>query len=336
MKLDTGFGVGKLGQFDEIVAHVKRAEEVGFDGLWSNETRHDPFLPLVVAAQHTQHIQLGTSIAVAFARSPMSLAQTAWDLQRLSNGRFLLGLGTQVKAHIERRFGMTWDKPVERLREYILAMRDIWRCWQTGERLNFRGDFFKLTLMTPFFSPEPITHPHIPIYIAGVNEHLCRLAGETCEGFHLHPFHTRRYLAEFVLPNIEAGAKSAGRDLRDVEIATSVFVIGGDTPPERNALRAEVRRQISFYASTPSYHTVFALHGWQDAADALSQLASRGKWDEMPSLVTDQMLDAFAIEGAWEELPQLLVRRYDGLLGRVAYYFDAPERAHRAAVSMMK
>lgn len=336
MKIDTGFGVGHLGSLDDIIASAKRAEAVGFDALWSSETQHDPFLPLALAAAHTQRIHLGTGIAVAFARSPTTLAHLAWDLQKLSGGRFILGLGTQVKAHVERRFGMPWDRPAARLREYILAIRALWQCWQSGEKLNFRGEFFKLTLMSPFFNPGPIAHPHIPIYIAGVNERLCQLAGELCEGFHVHPFHTPKYLAEFVLPNVEIGLKQAGRARGDIQLASAVFVIGGDTEEARAQRRESVRQQIAFYASTPSYHTVFAMHGWRATAEALSSLAARGCWEEMPALVSDAMLAEFAEEGAWAELPGKLMRRYAGLLDRIAYYFGPPDEAARATVHAFK
>ncbi len=336
MKIDTGFGVGNLGSLDEIVACARRAEAVGFDALWSSETQHDPFLPLTLAATCTQRIQLGTGIAVAFARSPTTLAHLAWDLQRLSNGRFILGLGTQVKAHVERRFGMPWDRPTARLRDYILAIRALWQCWQTGEKLNFRSDFFKLTLMSPFFNPGPIAHPHIPIYIAGVNAQLCQLAGELCEGFHVHPFHTPKYLAECLLPNIAVGLKQAGRSRSDIQLASAVFVIAGDSEAERARNREMVRRQIAFYASTPSYHTVFAMHGWRTVAEKLSSLAAQGRWEEMPALVSDAMLAEFAEEGAWAALPGKLLRRYAGLLDRVAYYANLPDAVAQMTVRAFK
>ncbi|MCA1552958.1 MAG: TIGR03617 family F420-dependent LLM class oxidoreductase, partial [Chloroflexi bacterium] len=230
MKIDTGLGVAGLG---DVAARARAAEHLGFDALWSSETQHDAFLPLVLAAEHTERIQLGTSIALAFTRSPMVLAYIAWDLQQLSKGRFILGLGTQIKPHIERRFGMVWDHPTPRLREYILAMRATWNSWQTGEKLNFRGEFFKLTLMSPFFNPGPIAHPQVPIFIAGVNEHLCRLAGELCEGFHVHPFHTPQYISDCILPAIEQGLRKGERTRKDIELASAVFVIAGDSGEER-------------------------------------------------------------------------------------------------------
>jgi len=336
MKIDTAFGARDGLDLASVAAHAMQAEEIGFDALWSSETQHDPFLPLALAAAHTQRITRGTGIAVAFARSPAVLAHQAWDLQKLSDGRFVLGLGTQVKAHIERRFGMQWDRPVERLRDYILAIRALWQCWQTGEKLNYRGDFFKLTLMAPFFNPGPIAHPHIPIYIAGVNAHLCQLAGELCEGFHVHPFHTSKYLAEFILPNIEVGLRKTGRARGDIQLASSVFVIGGDTEDERAKNREAARKQIAFYASTPSYHPVFALHGWQAVAEQLSALAARGRWEEMPALVSDAMLAEFAEEDEWIALPAKLLRRYDGLLDRLGYYANLLDDVARMMVGAFK
>jgi probable F420-dependent oxidoreductase len=319
MKVDTGLGVGDLGN---VAGRAKQAEEMGFDALWSAETQHDAFLPLVLAAEHTKRIQLGTAIALAFPRSPMTLAYIAWDLQKMSQGRFILGLGTQIKPHIERRFGIPWSQPTARLREYVLAMRHIWQCWQSDGKLNFRGELYKLTLMAPFFNPGPIERPHIPIFIAGVNEHLCRLAGELCEGFHVHPFHTPKYLAEFILPEIEKGLHKGGRTRRDIELASTVFVIAGDSADERAHSREMIRQQIAFYASTPTYHPVFEMHGWKDTAIELSSMAARGKWAEMPKLVSDEMVGIFAAEGSYAELPALIRQRYVGLLDRVGYYHE--------------
>lgn len=296
------------------------AEDLGFDGLWTAETQHDAFLPLVLAAEHTRRLDLGTAIAVAFARSPAELAYTAWDLQTLSHGRFILGLGTQVKAHIERRFGMTWDSPTARLREMILAMRALWNCWQTGARLNFRGEYYKLTLMSPFFNPGPIDHPQIPIYIAGVNKGLCQLAGELCEGFHVHPFHTVKYLQEVTLPNIGIGLARSGRQRDDISLSSSIFVITGPDAEAIAASRLAVRSQIAFYASTPSYHSVMEVHGWLDTAEKLGMLAARQQWQEMAALITDDMLEVFAVSGAPDELAARIQQRYAGLLDRINYY----------------
>ena len=322
MIIDTNLGMNLSGYALEIAGRGIKAEQLGFDTIWASETQHDPFLQLALVAAHTKSIKLGTNIALAFPRSPTTLAYTAWDLQRMSQGRFMLGLGTQVKSHIERRFGMAWDRPMARLREYVLALRHIWQCWQTGDKLNFRGQFFTLTLMSPFFNPGPNTHPDIPIYIAGVNAQLCQLAGELCEGFHVHPFHTPKYLSEFVLPHIETGLLTSGRARNHIQLASSVFAVVGDDAAERAKNRETVRQQVSFYASTPSYHIVFALHGWESIATQLSALAARGKWDEMPKLISDEMLTEFAVEGTWAQLPILLRERYNGLLDRISLYHE--------------
>jgi probable F420-dependent oxidoreductase len=264
---------------------------------------------------------LGTSIAVGFARSPTILAHIGWDLARFSKGRFILGLGTQVRGHNERRFGVKWEKPVDKLREVILAVRALWDCWQKQTRLNFQGEFFKLTLMTPFFSPAPHEYHRIPIFIAGVNRRMCQLGGELCEGFHVHPLHTARYLREVVLSNVQHGLTVGGRERRTIELSSSIFVIPTDDPSAAAQYEAEVRQQISFYASTPAYRTVFDLEGWGEVADRLKILAARGRWDEMPSLITDEMLGRLALRGTWAALPELVLKKYSGLLDRVSYYF---------------
>jgi probable F420-dependent oxidoreductase len=248
------------------------------------------------------------------------MAQIAWDLQALSSGRFILGLGTQVRAHIERRYGMEWDAPVARLRDYMQALRAIWRAWQTGEKLAYRGKYYHHTLMTPFFNPGPIAHPTIPIYIAGVNEGLARLAGEACDGFHVHPFHSIKYIDEFVRPHIAEGASRAGRSPGSVVLASSVFVITGQDEAGIENMRRMVRDQIAFYASTPTYRVVLALHGWQDVGEQLSRLAAMKRWDEMGAHVTDDMLDVFAVRAPVDKLGQALRERYSGVLDRVACY----------------
>ncbi len=317
MKIDAALALSSL---RDVPAAARAAEAIGFDGLWFNETQHDPFLALALAAEHTHRIELGTAVAIAFARSPTVLAYTAWDLAALSSGRFILGLGTQVKAHIERRFGMTWESPAPKLREAVQAIRALWDCWQNGTPLNLRGRFYKLTLMTPFFTPGPIAHPAIPIYLAGVNPPLCRLAGQVADGFHVHPFHTRDYLQDVILPNIVAGATEAGRTRQDVQVSATVFAIVGDGAAEQAALRQIVRQQIAFYGSTPSYQGVWAQHGWEATGRQLSALASRGRWAEMPAQISDAQVEAFAVSGTWDELPDRLYARYAGLLDRVTLY----------------
>ena len=294
---------------------ARAAEAAGFDAIWSTETMHDPFLPGALVAEHTDTLKFGTAVAIAFARSPATLAYTAWDLAQASEGRFILGLGTQVKAHIERRFGMPWpESVVGKLREQIQAIRAFWHSWQTGQPLNFRGEHYKLSLMSPFFSPGPIRHPHIPIYIAGVNTGLARLAGELADGFLAHPFHTIPYLRQVLLPAIEQGLSQAGRQRQDLALSITAFAI---TSPEEELF---VRSQVAFYASTPSYRPVMALHGWEGTAERLSGLAARGQWGEMPGCITDEMLADFAVTAAPGDLPALLQQRYAGLADRLSLY----------------
>jgi probable F420-dependent oxidoreductase len=337
MKFDANFLVHDL---EQIPAVARFAEEANFDGLWTVETTHDPFLPLVLAAEHSRRLDLGTGIAVAFPRSPTILAYISWDLARFSKGRFILGLGTQVKGHNERRFGVKWEKPVQKMREVILAVRAIWDCWQNGTRLNFQGEFFKLTLMTPFFSPAPHPYHRIPIFVAGINQRMCRLAGELCDGFHVHPLHTLRYLREVILPNIETGLSTTRRQRGDIELSSSLFVIPTDDPQHATAHESEIRRQISFYASTPLYRPVFDVQGWGAIADRLKMLAAQARWEEMPALITDEILDAFVLRATWAELPKQVLKKYSGLLDRVSYYIpispDENEQGWRATAAGFK
>lgn len=295
------------------IAHA--AEEIGFKALWSMETMHDPFLPGALIAEHTQRLQFGTGVAVSFARSPATLAYTAWDLAAASGGRFILGLGTQVKAHIERRFGMSWpDSVVGKLREQIGVMHALWNTWQNNAPLNYRGEYYKITLMSPFFNPGPILKPDIPIYIAGVNTGLARLAGEVADGFLTHPLHSAHYLQEVILPAIQQGLAKSGRSRQDFKVCTTAFVI---TSPQEELF---VRSQIAFYASTPSYRAVMELHGWSDTAERLSGLAARGQWSEMPALISDEMLSVFAVRASAGDVPGLLAQRYSGLVDRLSLY----------------
>lgn len=311
MILDTTIPPTGLNAIPDL---AKAAEAMGFNALWTNETQHDPFLPCALIAEHTQKLHLGTAVAIAFARSPANLAYTAWDLAQVSGGRFILGLGTQVKAHVERRFGQPWpESPVNKLREQLAAIRAFWCSWQTGEPLNFRGEYYKLTLMSPFFNPGRIEHPDIPIFIAGVNTGLARLAGEAADGFHVHPFHTPRYLAEVILPAIREGREKAG-GARKVQVAVTAFVVTDESE------RDFVRQQIAFYASTPSYRPVMAIHGWEDVAEQLSSLAAHGKWGEMPELISDDMLATFAVIAAPDELGLALLERYQGMADRLGLY----------------
>jgi probable F420-dependent oxidoreductase len=282
-------------------------EQEGYDGLWTAETKHEPFLPLAVAAASTRSLTLGTGIATAFTRSPMVTAMTAWDLQRASGGRFVLGLGTQVKGHNERRFSVPWEAPVPRMRELVEALRHIWGAFQGDHRLAFRGRFYRHDLLTPPFNPGPIEHPQIPIYLAAVTPTMYRLCGQIADGVHVHPFHTVRYLREVALPAL--GAHRTG-----LTLAGAVMVA---LPGMEDAIRT----RIAFYGSTRTYRQVFELHGWGDLSDRLHRLMARMDMEAMAETIDDEVLAAFAVAaGSWEEAVDEIRRRYDGLLDRVGVY----------------
>ncbi len=317
MKLDVD-----LRDYDlrTVAEYARKVEALGYGCLWTSETQHDPFLPLAVGASATASIQLGTSIAVAFPRSPMVLAYIAWDLQKASAGRFILGLGSQVKAHNQRRFSVKFESPGPKLREVVLALRAIWDCWQRGTPLRFQGEFYQFDLMTPFFNPGPIEHPRIPIFTAGVNRYMCRMAGEVCDGLHVHPLHTANYLRQFVHPAVEEGLGAAGRSRQEFTYTSAVFVVVGDSEQERSRNAEAVRQQIAFYASTPTYEPVLATHGWEATARELQGKSRVGNWQGMKRLISDEMLEEFALSGTYETIGGKLRERYAGLLDRVSLY----------------
>ncbi len=266
-----------------IAATARRIEELGYDGVTTPEAGHDPYLPLVVAAEHTRDIQLGTNVAIAFPRSPLVTAQLAWDLQQLSKGRFQLGLGTQVKGHVVRRYASTWTGPPgPRLREYVLCMKAMFETFAKGEKPAFEGDHYQFTLMNPFFNPGPIDYPPPRIYLAAVNPYMARLSGELCDGLRLHPIATFRYTREVVLPAIRAGAEKAGRKLEEVDVIGAPFLAVAVDADGIEAAKRDLKQHIAFYASTPTYHAVLEFHGWMDAAKALHQMSREGRWKEMP------------------------------------------------------
>lgn len=316
MKVDYFMPPINLGAVGEQAAWAQR---VGYDGVFSADTSYDPFLPLVTAAEHAPDLDLGTAIAVAFARSPMTVAQTAWNLAELSGGRFLLGLGTQIKPHIERRFSMPWDSPGPKMREYIAALRAIWDTWQNGTPLRFSGDFYSFSLMSPFFNPGPIKHPDIPVYIAGVGPYMSRLAGEVCQGYHVHPFHSVKYLEEVTFPAMDEGAASASRTRADVELVAPIFVVTGRDEDEMGQMRYGAKQQIAFYASTPAYRLMLETHDW-DFGPELTAMSKRGEWDKMADVIPDEAVAEVAVEAPIDELGPAIRDRYDGVLDRVAYY----------------
>jgi probable F420-dependent oxidoreductase len=302
----------------QTAAGAREAEAQGYDGLFTSETAFDPFLPLVLAAEHTERVELMTCIAVGFARSPMTLANTAHDLHRFSDGRFVLGLGSQIKAHIERRFSMPWSHPAARMREMILAIRAIWRSWDEGAKLDFQGEFYSHTLMTPYFDPGP--NPTAPrIYLAGVGELMTEVAGEVADGYLCHGFTTPKYLREVTMPALERGLAKSGRSLDGYDVTGPMFVATGVDEQDLATRAAGLRSQVAFYASTPAYKGVLDVHGWGDLGDELRALTRQGRWDDMDALVSDEVLDTFAVIAMPDELPGLIKERYAGLLTRISF-----------------
>lgn len=332
MKVDGGFGVGGSGLAKAGTA-AKEQEAAGYSGFWTAETSHDPFLPLLLAAEHTETIELGTSIAVAFARNPMTLANTGWDLQEFSKGRFILGLGSQIKPHITKRFSMEWSKPAARMREMVLAIRAIWASWETGDKLDFRGDFYTHTLMTPFFDPGPNPYGNARIFLAGVGELMTEVAGEVCDGFLCHGFTTERYLREVTIPALDRGRAKAGKaplaESDDFEIVGPSFVVTGNTDTDLVKAAQGTRQQISFYGSTPAYRPVLELHGWGGLQDELNAMSKQGKWTEMADVIDDEVLNTFAVVGAPESIGPELRARYGDVIQRISFYApyqSEPER----------
>jgi probable F420-dependent oxidoreductase len=321
MKVDGMLMAAELGGMAERARNI---EAIGYDGLLTAETQHDPFFPLLLAAEHTERLELGTSIAVAFPRSPMHLAHIGHDLQTYSKGRFILGLGSQIKPHIEKRFSATWSHPAARMRELILAVRAIWRTWNEGEPLRFEGEFYRHTLMTPFFSPAPTGYGPPRIFLAAVGERMTEVAGEVADGMFVHGFTTERYLRQATLPALERGLALAGRSRADIELSYPVFMVTGTDDKEMEEADSAVRQQIAFYGSTPSYRGVLEAHGWGDLQDELNTLSKRGEWAEMGRSITDEVFDAFAVRGQPEELVAQVQSRYGDLIDRVGFY--APYR----------
>ncbi|CAN5772233.1 LLM class F420-dependent oxidoreductase [soil metagenome] len=316
MKLDYYFPPGPPSR---AAGEARAAAELGYDGFFKAETSHDPFFPLLVAAGAAPGLDLGTAIAVAFPRSPMVTATMSWDLAAVSGGRFMLGLGTQVKAHITRRFSTEWGRPAARLRDYVQALRAIWDTWQTRAPLRYEGEFYQFNLMTPFFDPGPIEHPEVPVAIAGVGPHLSRVAGEVCDGFHVHPFHTVAYLDRVVLPNIAQGAESAGRTLESCERFTTVFLVTGATQSDIERTMVAVKQQIAFYASTPSYAPVLEASDW-DFGPQLTAMSKRGQWEEMASVISDEVVAEVGIVATVDEAGRAIRDRYGDRVQRVGLY----------------
>ena len=319
MRVDGGIS----GNLHDAGVQARELQEAGYSGAWSFETAHDPFFPLLLAAEHTDTIEIGTSIAVAFARNPMTLAQISWDLQAFSKGRFVLGLGSQIKPHITKRFSMPWSHPAARMREMVLAIRAIWDTWENGTPLAFRGEFYTHTLMTPFFSPsrDDLAGFGVPkIFLAGVGELMTEVAGEVCDGFICHGFTTERYLREVTLPALARGRAKAGKTMEGFEIAGPSFVVTGASEQEMAAADSSTRQQIAFYGSTPAYKGVLELHGWDGLHEELNALSKKGGWAEMGTLITDEILNTFAVVAEPEGIAPELHRRYGDVINRISFY----------------
>ena len=297
---------------------VSSARERGYDGWFVSETVHDPFLAAAIAGTVSGQMQVGTAIAVAFPRSPMHVAYAAHDLQALTGGRFVLGLGSQIKPHIVKRFSAEWSKPAARMREYVLALRAIWESWRTGARLDFRGEFTSHTLMTPFFTPEDHGFGDPSVWLAAVGPLMTRVTGEVADGLLAHAFTTPRYLEEVTLPNLEQGATAAGRQRAELEVVLPAFVVTGRTEQERAASETTVRGQLSFYGSTPAYKAVLELHGWGELHDRLHRASVEQRWQEMPAMIPDEVLETFAVVAAPDEVGAVVRERYQGLADRVS------------------
>ncbi|CUU57492.1 probable F420-dependent oxidoreductase, MSMEG_2256 family [Parafrankia irregularis] len=313
MRIDGGMPSVLAG----VPAAAGALERMGYDGAWCGEVNHDPFLPLVLASEHTTRLEIGTCIAVAFARNPMSVAQLGWDLQTYSEGRFVLGLGSQVRAHIENRFGMPWGKPVGRMREFVLALRAIWSSWQDGSPLRFEGEHYTHKLMTPAFVPEPHPHGQPKIFVAAVGTGMTRMCGEVADGMHTHAFTTRRYLEEVTLPALAEGLDAAGRDRGDVQVCCPAFVATGADDAQVAVAADAMRQRIAFYGSTPAYRAVLELHGWGDLQTELRALSLRGEWATMGTLIDDEILDAFAVVAPLDTLADRVRERFEGVVDRL-------------------
>ena len=312
MKIDTSMRKGMMHAIADAVA----AEGAGFDGIWTTENESDPFLPLALVAEHTQRLSIGTSVAIAFARAPMTMAVAANDLHRFSGGRMVLGLGSQIRPHITKRYSMEWSRPAARMREFVLALKAIWACWNNGEPLKFEGEFYTHTLMTPNFTPPVNPHGAPKVALAAVGPRMTEVCGEVADGLQTHPFNTERYLKEVTVPLLEQGrsrSHGAGATLDGFDLGVSIFV-GLD---ERDV--DWIRQRISFYGSTPAYRPVLDLHGWGEMQTTWNAMSKEGRWDEMATLVTDEMVDAMAIVGSPAEVGSEMHRRFGGVADRVRF-----------------
>jgi len=328
MKIDAGL----MGSLGDVPQRARELEAQGYDGLVTAELASDPFLPLLLAAEHTERVALMTSIAVAFSRNPMILANLANDLQAYSHGRFVLGIGSQIAPHITRRFSMPWSQPAERMREFIQAMRAIWRCWYQGEKLDFRGEFYTHTLMTPAFTPTNNPHGAPPVILAAVGPKMTEVAAEVADGMLVHGFTTQRYLERVTLPAIERGLARSGRARADFQVCYPAFVVTGRDEREWQASRTGVARQVAFYGSTPAYRGVLETHGWGELQAELNVLSKQGQWEKMGERITDEILEEFAVVAEPRRVPAALKARFGGSVDRLLCTFPYASDAERRSI----
>ena len=317
MKIDAQLESENIKEIPELVQY---AEKIGFDGITVSEIKYNPFIPLTLASYFTKNLNLITSIALAFTRSPMNLAYSAWNMQKLSNGRFILGLGSQTKGHIINRFGMEWYSPITRMRDIINGLQSIWNSWQLNKPLNYIGKHYKFSLMTEFFDPGPINNPKIPIFLAAVNKDMCKLVGELGDGIHIHPLNSPRYIKEVIIPNIKIGSEKSGRKINEITRSATIMSITGESEEELQISKEIIKMQIAFYSSSPTYRNIARIHGFDKITDELSKLARLKKWNDMRKLITDSMLEEFAIISKPSKILDQIRSKYSNLLDRVTLY----------------
>jgi probable F420-dependent oxidoreductase len=327
MKIDAGL----MGSLDDVPARIREFEAQGFDGVVTAEMSSDPFFPLLLAAEHSERIELMTSIAVAFSRNPMILANIGNDLQSYSKGRFILGLGSQIEPHIVKRFSMPWSQPAARMREFILAMRAIWSCWYDNKPLDFRGEFYRHTLMTPIFTPTNNPYGAPRVVLAAVGPKMTEVAGEVADGMLVHAFTTKKYIENVTLPAVERGLAKLGRPRADFQLCYPAFIVSGRDEKEWEQKRTSVAQQIGFYGSTPAYRRVLAQHGWGELQSELNVLSKRGEWVEMGNRISDEMLEEFAVVAEPQNLPGAFAKRFGGIIDRVLCNFPYATDAQRKA-----
>jgi len=345
MKVETLLPLGKTDpglrgaetplDISRVGADARLVEEMGYDGLVTEETKDDPYVIMALAAQATTRLQLGTAVAMAFPRSPTITAMTAWSLQKLSRGRFTLGLGSQVKGHIQRRFGMTWSAPGPWMREYVQAVRAIWASWQTGAPLDVKSEHYTINLLVPLFTPAPIEHPDIPIHLAAVNPYMCQVAGEVADGVRPHPVCTPKYIEEVMLPAVRKGAAKAGRKLDGFAVSIKPLVATGPNRAALDEAIRNIRARVAFYASTPAYRAAFEAHGLGALATELTGYSRAQRWEEMPKFITDDILHTYATVGTWDDIADRLHARYGRVVTHAEFSIAVASDADKARLMRM-